>query len=116
MIIEKKTKPTLKGLISKLGSIRNQFPNVEIQICYEATYIGFTLQRDLTRAGFECKVVAPSSIPRVHGNQIKTDRVDAGKLAQFFASGILTFVTVPDEETEKDRDFLRSRQILACIS
>jgi hypothetical protein len=55
------------------------------------------------------KILA-SSIPRVHGNQVKTDRVDAGKLAQFLSAGILTFVTVPDVETEKDRDFMRSLQ------
>ena len=111
-VIETKTKPNLKGLVNKLEDFKKKFPNHALKICYEATYIGFTLQRDLASKGYDCVVVAPSSIPRVHGNQVKTDRVDAGKLAQFLSAGILTFVSVPDKETESDRDLLRSRQFM----
>ncbi|MFN7904210.1 MAG: IS110 family transposase [Pseudobdellovibrionaceae bacterium] len=111
-ILEFKTKPTLKGLEAKLLELREKYPDFILKICYEATYIGFTLQRDLSALGFDCSVVAPSSIPRVHGNQLKTDRIDAGKLAQFYAAGILTFVTVPEKEMEFDRDLMRSRQFM----
>jgi transposase len=111
-VIETKTKSNLKGLVNKLEDFKKKFPNHALKICYEATYIGFTLQRDLASKGYDCVVVAPSSIPRVHGNQVKTDRVDAGKLAQFLSAGILTFVSVPDKETESDRDLLRSRQFM----
>ena len=95
-----------------MGFLKEKFPDSEFKICYEATYIGFTLQRDLSANGFTCDVIAPSSIPRVHGNQIKTDRLDAAKLAQFYASGLLTVVTPPEIETEKDRDLMRSRQFM----
>ena len=111
-IIEFKTKPTFKGLQNKLDELKERFPESELKICYEATYIGFTLQRDLTNEGFDCVIVAPSSIPRRHGNQVKTDRVDATKLAEFYASNILTFVTVPEKELEEDRDLMRSRQFI----
>ncbi|MFN3455427.1 MAG: IS110 family transposase [Pseudobdellovibrio sp.] len=111
-VVESKTKPHLKGILNKLEQLKTQFYNSTFKLCYEATYIGFTLHRDLMAAGYECYVVAPSSVPRVHGNQIKTDRVDANKLAQFLSAGILTFVSVPDKETEADRDLLRSRQFI----
>ena len=111
-IYEYKVKPTLKGLENKLEELKKKFPNSLVKICYEATYIGFTLYRELTDAGYDCVVIAPSSIPRRHGNQIKTDRVDALKLAQFYAAGVLTFVSVPEEEIEKDRDLMRSRQFM----
>jgi transposase len=111
-IVEHKAKPTLKGLQNKLESLKVRFPSSDIKICYEASYIGFTLQRELAELGYDCVVVAPSSIPRVHGNQVKTDRVDAGKLAQFYATGVLTLVTVPDKEMEGDRDLMRSRQFI----
>lgn len=109
-LIERKCKPTVKGLENVLEDLQEKFPEYEIETCYEATYLGFSLYRDITERGYTCYVIAPSSIPRVHGNQVKTDRVDAGKLAQFLSAGILTFVTVPDAETEKDRDLMRSRQ------
>ena len=111
-VIENKTKPNLKSLLNKLEEIKNKYPEHLIKICYEATYIGFSLQRGLVKNNFDCVVIAPSSIPRVHGNQIKTDRIDAGKLAQFYASGLLTIVTSPEEETENDRDLMRSRQYI----
>ncbi len=109
-VIELKSKPTLKSLINKLEVIQEKFPSWMLRICYEATYIGYTLQRDLESHGYDCVVVAPSSIPRVHGNQVKTDRVDAGKLAHFYSAGVLTLVTVPEREEEIDRDLMRSRQ------
>lgn len=111
-IVEFKCKPTIKGLQNKLENLSARFPDFDLRICYEATYLGFTLQRDLSNLGYHCDVVAPSSIPRVNGNQIKTDRVDATKLAQFYAAGILSFVTVPERELEHDRDLMRSRQYI----
>jgi transposase len=110
-VVEDKCKPTVKSLQRKLESLGERFPEFKIKTCYEATYIGFTLQRELSVIGFDCAVVAPSSIPRVHGNQVKTDRVDAGKLAQFYSAGILTFVTVPEKETESDRDLIQGHRV-----
>lgn len=111
-VIEFKCRPNTKGICNQLRNLKEKFPEFEFKICYEATYIGFTLQRDLSANAFTCDVIAPSSIPRVHGNQIKTDRLDAAKLAQFYASGLLTIVTPPEIETEKDRDLMRSRQFM----
>jgi transposase len=70
------------------------------------------VRRDLAAQGYTCKVIAPSSIPRIHSNQIKTDRLDAAKLAQFYVSGLLAIVNAPDVDMEKDRDLRRSRQFI----
>ena len=35
-------------------------------------------------------MVAPSSIPRRGGKSVKTDRIDATELAEFYANGLLT--------------------------
>jgi hypothetical protein len=74
--------------------------------------MGYTLQRDLMAQGIHCDVVAPTSIPTPRGKAIKTDRLDAGYLAQFYANGLLTIVQPPAAEQEQDRDLLRSRQNL----
>lgn len=81
-------------------------------LCYEATYIGNALKRDLHAHNIACDVVAPSSITQVRGKKIKTDRIDAAQLARFYANGLLTVVSIPDEEQEMDRDLLRSRNKL----
>jgi hypothetical protein len=57
-------RPTLRGLLIHLAKIRKHFPRHLIQVAYEASYIGFSLQRDLAERGYHCDVVAPTSIPR----------------------------------------------------
>ena len=80
-----------------------------VRCCYEAGPTGYGLQRDLTAAGFDCVVVAPSLVPVRAGDRIKTDRRDAAKLARFLRSGELTPVHVPDTATEAIRDLERAR-------
>ncbi len=105
-------RPTLKGLVGQLEKVAEYFGDVELKLCYEASYVGFALQRDLQRRGYDCEVVAPSSIPRRAGKSVKTDRLDAADLAQYYANGLLTVVAAPEAELEQDRDLLRSRQQL----
>jgi transposase len=111
-VIDFKCRPTLKGLLSQLEKLDQHFPGRPLTLCYEASYIGFTLHRDLTENGYVCEVVAPTSIPSPRGKQIKTDRIDASQLAQYYANGLLTVVSVPECEQEQDRDLLRTRQKL----
>lgn len=80
-----------------------------LKCCYEAGPTGFCLYRDLTAAGIDCMVVAPSLVPMKAGERVKTDRRDAVKLARFLRSGDLTEVHVPDEATEAMRDLERAR-------
>lgn len=105
-------RPTLKGLVGQLEKVQGHFATVQLKLCYEASYVGFSLQRDLADRDYDCEVVAPSSIPRRAGKSVKTDRIDAADLAEFYANGLLTVVAAPDAQVEQDRDLLRSRQQL----
>ena len=92
--------------------MQEYFGGSQLKLCYEASYVGFSLQRDFKGRGFDCEVVAPSSIPRRGGKVVKTDRIDAKELGEFYANDLLTVVAPPDAQTEQDRDLLRSRQQL----
>ena len=50
----------------------------------------------------------PAVFPVRGAKAIKTDRIDAGHLVQFYAHDLLTIVQPPDEEQEQDRDLLQS--------
>lgn len=76
---------------------------------YEAGPTGYTLHRQLTSLGVDCKVVAPSLVPRRGGDRIKTDARDAVALARLMRNGDLTPVWVPDSEHESLRDLVRAR-------
>lgn len=108
--LEFKCKPTVGALITKLKKYQEK--GYELRICYEATYLGFSLCRELRKRGFHCDVIAPSLIPTKPGKKVKTDRLDGKKLARYFRSGDLTVIRVPNEEEEAIRDFIRSRGTL----
>src|SRR6202046_760538 len=98
------TPAALKALTVKLAPARR-----ELRFCYEAGPCGYGIQRQLTVAGHECAVVAPSLIPRKPGERIKTDR-RAINLAKLHRAGELTAVWVPDQAHEAIRDLVRARQ------
>jgi len=81
-------------------------------VAYEAGPTGFSLARILQRKGFNVIVCAPAHTPRASARQDKSDKIDAAKLAQFAAYGMLKAVTVPTEQEEQDRLVLRHRNAL----
>jgi len=76
---------------------------------YEAGPCGYVLHRYLTEKGLDCRVVAPSLIPKKPGDRVKTDRRDAIEMARHLRSGDLTKVYVPSVEDEAIRDVSRAR-------
>ena len=83
-VLDFKCRPTLKGLLNQLDRMAGHFPGCAIKLCYEASYVGFCLQRDLMSNDIRCDVVAPSSIPSPRGRNIKTDCIDAGYLQPYW--------------------------------
>jgi transposase len=98
------TPAALDRLIRKLGR-----EGVRLRFCYEAGPCGYGIQRQLSTAGHECVVVAPSLIPKRAGDRVKTDRRDAASLARLHRAGELTAVWVPDAGHEAMRDLVRAR-------
>ena len=81
-----------------------------LHVVYEAGPCGFVLQRHLAALGWQCEVIAPSSIAKAPGDRVKTDRRDAMKLARLASQGLLTSVRVPDRGDEAVRDVVRARE------
>lgn len=86
---------------------------MEAKLCYEATYLGFSLQRELAKRGFDCDVIAPSLVPIVPGEKVKTNRLDSKKLAVHLSKNDLTKVHIPSAEEEAVRDLIRGRKFLS---
>ena len=67
----------------------------QLRACYEAGPTGYELYRLLASIGVRTDVVAPSLIPRVPGDHVKTDRRDCRRLARLHRAGELTAIRVP---------------------
>lgn len=109
-VLSHKCRPTANHFIKKLKQVTDS--SKTLKICYESTYLGFSLCRNLRSKGFDCEVIASSLIPEYSGKRIKTDRIDSEKLVLFYSQGLLTQVNLPDEREENIRDLIRSRNFL----
>ena len=67
---------TLRGLVGRLEKVQGYFGCVQLKLCSDASYVGFSLRNDLKDRGRHCEVVDPSSIPRRAGKSVKTGRID----------------------------------------
>jgi transposase len=88
---------------------RLQTRSSRLVFAYEAGPSGYALHRHLSGKGLDCRVVAPSLIPKKPGDRVKNDRRDAVELARLLRSGDLTGVYVPSVEDEAIRDVCRAR-------
>lgn len=86
-----------------------------IVFAYEASGLGFGLHDELTAAGIECYVLAPTLIARSpkHAKR-KTDERDAQRILEvvrgwLLAGNQLPSVWVPDLQTRDDRELVRMR-------
>lgn len=86
-----------------------------IVFAYEASGLGFTLHDELTAAGVECYVLAPTRIERsIKHRSRKTDERDAQRILEILrgwllAGNELPSVWVPDRQTRDDREITRAR-------
>jgi len=88
---------------------RLQGKAAKLVFAYEAGPTGYGLYRYITAKGHECRVIAPSLIPKKPGDKVKTDRRNAVGLTRLLRSGDLTSIWVPGVEDEAIRDLCRAR-------
>ena len=79
---------------------------------YEAGSLGFVLYRQLMDLGVHCVVAAPSHLPKIPGDQRKTDRLDAQRLASFLRAGQIVAVSPPSPAIEALRTLTHTRDAM----
>jgi len=106
-------------MIEGLGQRAAAAGGARVLFAYEASGQGFGLYDELTAAGIECHVLAPTRIARSQRQASqKTDEKDAQQLlellrAHVLAGNELPSVWVPDPTTRDDRELVRMRLELA---
>lgn len=89
-----------------LRGLWGRLPSCQIHAVYEAGFSGFGLYDQLRGDGIDACVTPPSKFPR-SGDRVKTDRVDAGKLAVELERGGLRRCPVPEPTRRADREWSR---------
>jgi transposase len=97
-----------RGLLAKL----NDMGVTILSLAHETGPTGYGLAWACQEAGVPVVVAATSKIPRPVSAGGKTDRLDAMKLVEFLAKGMLKSVTIPTHDEYGLREMERRRQRL----
>lgn len=92
-----------------LTYVRKHFAGKRVAFAYEAGPTGWGLYDRLTAEGYPCVVAAPSMIPKVPGQRVKTNRLDSQKLSEHLRGGQLKGVHVPSEAYRELRHLTQLR-------
>ena len=84
----------------------------EFLLGYEAGPTGYGLCRGLKKHGYDCVIMAPTTIRKASGDKVKTDRKDARLLSVTLASDGYRKVYLPDPSDESTKEFTRTRNTL----
>ena len=77
---------------------------------YEAGCLGYSLYRELTAKGIECRIMAPSTMASTpQDSRKKNDRLDAQRIAKCLAYGTYKSVYVTDEQDDAVKEYIRMR-------
>src|ERR1700760_222363 len=68
---------SIRKFIKKLGSPE------QLRACYEAGVTGFVLYWQLAQLDVECRVVAPTLVPKKPGDRVKTDKLSPNHIEVF---------------------------------
>lgn len=106
MIVHETSMPAeYDNLWSYLGG---RYPECTIQVMYEAGFGGFWLHDRLESDGVACVVTPAHKVTQEKVNKVKTDKIDARRLARNLEYGDYTRCHVPDRERREDRQISRT--------
>jgi len=88
--------------------LKGKYPGCDITVIYEAGFKGFGLHDQLVSDGIKCIVTPPNKVTQEKSNRVKTDKIDARRLATVLEKGDYKACTVPDKERREDRQVSRA--------
>jgi transposase len=94
--------------IEHVRGLLAHYHGCQVHVAYEACGFGYELAWWLQAQGVVVTVIAPSRVERVPGLQVKTDRVDAGKLARKLEKGDLKAIYIPSRTVHEQRQIGRT--------
>lgn len=99
--------------LAHLQAVVGQYRECQLQVAYEACGFGYEPAWWLQEQHVAVTVIAPSRVERPPGLGVKTDRLDAGKLARKLEKGELKGIYIPPRAVHEQRQL--SRTYAQCV-
>lgn len=93
-----------------LQALVREYASPTLHVVYEACGFGFEIAWWLQAHQIDVLVLAPSTVERAPGRKVKTDRLDAGKMAQKLERGDLKGIYIPPRAAHENRQLTRTYQ------
>jgi len=93
--------------IEHVRAVGQQYRGCQMHVAYEACGFGYELAWWLQEHAVAVSVIAPSRVERIPGLQVKTDRVDVGKLVRKLEKGDLKAIYIPSRPVHEQRQIGR---------
>ena len=103
--------PDYMNIVKYLNRVeRNHGGDCHFVCGYEAGSLGYSLYHQMTGQGFECVIMAPSTMAVTRKKKgIKTDKRDASNIAKCLAYNTYNHVYVPTGEDNSVKEYIRMR-------
>lgn len=88
--------------------LQGRYPGCRIKLMYEAGFGGFWLHDRLKADSIDCVVTPAHLVTQEKVNKVKTDKIDARRLALNLENGDYVSCNVPDQERREDRQVVRT--------
>lgn len=92
-----------------LSFVQNHYGDQRVIFAYEAGPTGFGLFDAIVGAGHRCLVVSPAGVPNAPNKRIKTNKLDAKKLAKLLSGRQLNGIRVPPVAIRELRSLVHLR-------
>ena len=103
-------KPSAKELFDFL---KKNYPDGDYLAVYESGFSGYSTYYALKEVGIDCMVIHAADVPTTQYEEVmKTDRVDAVKLARSLKAGLLKGNYIPEKQYIDDRSVVRIRKTI----
>jgi transposase len=91
--------------------LKKHYPDGEYHAVYEAGFCGFSVYYALKEYGIHCSIVHASDVPTTeYESMMKTDRIDADKLARALAHDMIHSIYIREKENLDDLAVVRFRK------
>ena len=110
--VQTQIKPEFKLLINVIDTFKAKFKDEQLDITlgYEAGCLGYSLYKDLKAKGYNCIILAPTTMRTLKGGKkIKNDYRDAKEIADCLCDGGFSAVYVPSVEDNAIKEYIRMR-------
>ena len=105
---QEQRKLSTPGELHHLQALVREYGGCKVHVVYEACGFGYEIAWWCQGEGIDVLVVAPSTVEQAPGSRVKTDQLDAGKLARDREQGRLKGVRIPTRAQHAHRQLSRT--------